>query len=854
MAYPLMERPGLILGHLDAGFDIAGSGFHAQSESPCLPVGQSTTGLSTGEPSSNLRELRWLHGGDHAHSSLLAILLLILSGIFLFGSGAHATETGSVSEEQGLRQEAMASESAAWGIVVVGGASILAAPVPEAEILQQAAFLQRIAIEDTSSDPTGRTYFRVAEGVSAAPGTQPVPGWIDAQDCLTIDRAYATAGKSPFMKAIVVDNRGGGPRSPDPSGRVSLLDHPGERRDGPPPRVVAVIPVPNVAYVFARDDAGPSGAFYLLGDAPVTPSLLRSGDSILGWLPESRLFLWEGRQAVSFSKKTLAERCASSPAGCGAKLFDSVGALVAATRGLKRVEPLVTEDASVTSWPFDYPRFPVMQVEDGADYGVGAAGAVLRVLYFGEPAASAPALTLDTQSETGAPMETVASIAVDTDRIDLMIAAPATSFGHQAAMQAQSALRRLLERGGKSPAKEVRLGMTFYCEGFDSRSQKGGSTKVADPTHESLLPTADLSDVERWLGSLSWHGGEGPCALPGLLPAIHDFLARSLSLSSTGAYRVLIVVGEGLGDSQEAAGMAMTETIASLRANISAFAVLHAATCKEITATPGASAFRKTVTAIMRELPDETTEYICGATSDKLEQTVLEYCRGALASARLLHGLATLLGTGEVSLQGASETYGAPITGKLVALLRARGVKRGMLGGNCRAVPAWVAEHDVRTGLEQVQHEQLVTRAELEALIGILHGLIKGELGGPTGLLREWTRTLTIYDESYDRKDSIARSIERVVRLPIRNETLQLTAYQIAQLPSDELETLFASLKSRLARLRAIVAERDIRPKGGDAASKGPLNGDSEWVDVGPRSYWFGTRKELAWVPAEVLP
>jgi hypothetical protein len=749
-------------------------------------------------------------------------------------------------------------------IVARDSAPILADPSQPQEHSGLASFLERhFWGGDTTVDGT-----RYILAVTMHPQTERPArcvGWLAAEDVL-IQMSALPSHPGSYLKAVITNDWWSARGDESRGVRVPVRPAPAATSAPPAANPSEQVPVFDFYFVYKRYvDPASSIGYVLLGLTPTVPDTAAPSDSILGWVPESRIIEWPSRLAVEFNKSTLTQRTNRVPPG--SRAHGGGGALIYGTRENLEASlygsagatgtilpPVAWEDTRVTSWPSEAMRFPVLSQYQASSNSLS--GTVYQVAYMGD--------SVEYVTDAGAQLGSLPVEAPVHDRtltepvnLDLLFVIDSTGSMRKYFDSVMSAVTRISRKpavaylGEGLPQPLFRYSVLLYRDYVD---EDGLPSPPDSYLTRTLVFTADASDVTDFLAAEKRQlcrgcGGDEPEAIyHGLMTALRQ--ANSSTIDSS--YKAVILLGDMGNHPNDPRGYTVESVASALAQDEYEFFAIHAFEESILDRVPEARLFREQTDAIIAASGSLVAKRLGRVTSDVPEQvadSIIETAKAVLVrSGECREAFAEA--TSRISLEGSHESgRGLRISILVPESLTGRGCDlRDRISRSIKVFgTGYVAERDAVSGEAQLTPVVLTERTELARLRDLL---LDFTAKPPSG---DWVRggwPLVLRKTLGDyREQSVAAMIEGSLGIPVRDWLLRKTVDEIAAQSSDRLNQLWNRLDRYIILLSALEEEKWIILRQ-DPGTGGPVVRVMGERDV----WWERGHLHYGWVPLEELP
>jgi hypothetical protein len=722
-------------------------------------------------------------------------------------------------------------------IVIVDDADILEHPGKFSKTKRKARWLESFYVCDQIKSGS-RHYLQLAKvDLDSHYDVTELVGWIEKAHCLDRHEAMKTE-HAIFYKAIVIN------RWEDTESGATLKAAPSYAGPGVKYRQVAELGLFNFYYVYAEQKDPRGRRYVLLGSSSRIPSPLHSDQVLIGWVPKSRIAEWNTRQAAQYDKSNLDRRTepvaifetkeeAQFYAG-GRKAHPATGSLL---------EPIALEDINITEWEYHWQRFPIFETFPMPIN-------LMHVGYIGDQIELDSGGVVGTLNPRKSRLDSKLSrLEREVKNADILFVIDATGSMRDYFAPAASAVERIMstlhsEYDSSDPFRpKLRFSVLFYRDYADG---------------DSLYWRRGLSDDTNGLlrfikGAESSGGGDEPEAVYfAILTAVEQAHFKDTS------FKALVLMGDKGNHLDDPRGYTQNDITTRLKAKDITFLVYHVVAPELVIADKDVAAFRWQTDAIIKSLAEDG-RYISSSMPDSISQCILQGMHSIKKMAEDGPQFVKEIRTGSSVIELETK-YGTVLTRKLTRMMRERGIDPGQFVHQRVQLfeTGWASEVEPMTGQRQLETMVLVTRTELQILMGVIAGFIN-HIPKPETIVQLWTNVLrNQLGEVIDPERPVSDYIQEHMGLPVRENLLRKSLSELSMISPNELQELFRRLKSSLDHLNDIQNEverkfQEIR-KTGDDVSVGEERTRSI---IGKRKYWWSpglTSEEFAWLRMEDMP
>lgn len=740
-------------------------------------------------------------------------------------------------------------------IVIAEGAKIRKGPSRSAPFLGTAGFLDSYYLIDSQRE-AGKIFHLVGRGVGSETPEE-VLGWLHERDVLT-SREAIQEETGIFLKGLIVNQW----RQLGDDVKIEGA----ELHNGPGGKgfeKVGEIGLFSFYFIFKKYEAPDGSRSLLLGESPIVQNVTQPGGTLVGWVDARRVVEWPTRQAVQFDKSTLSKRVGPGEDE-GAKLFASSYEVVSYLQGEfaaegESLQPVAVEDARVTHWQHNWPRFPLLETKENRE--VPNAGPLFRVGFIGDQI-YVSGKTGASREEVAENQERVEKLRSDLKGIDLLFVIDSTGSMRRYFGTAADAVVKIADQVkkefpiGVDGGPDIRFSVVFYRDYVD----EDGEPSPADTYLTKRLPfTGNQAAVARFLEDeeemlCDGCGGDEPEAVfYGLEYAINT---AAKEVSDNVGLRAVVLMGDKGNHARDPRGLDVDDVAQAIQDQRYDFFCFHVAETTWLDRDTATRAFRDQCTEIGRRVEiTSQTRQLTTRDPGAIAQAIVDAARSVGKDLEKTIEAARKVSRGEAGLVDIRRQYGVRLTSRLSEMMAERGIDPSIFVEKSVQIfeEGWISETEPLSGKQQVETVLLVDRATLEVLQGLLAGLTK-EPPSRQNVEKLWSKVLKdVTQGEADIEKPVAELIENHLGIPVRKKLLSKTLREIASLDPTELNRLYSELQLDLYRIRGLQAEKELDIRRVDTGDGGFR---VEAQEMGTRPVWWQGKgsKEYGWIPLKELP
>lgn len=696
------------------------------------------------------------------------------------------------------------------------GAELRDKPESNAQVIKTIPWMTDFVVIKRYTDLQKREWICV--GDIKTPKEAIPQGWILKDDLLM--RMEAMKEEGIYKKAIV----------------VTYYNKATKELGGAPLRYAPFVGVPQVGheltlynffhiYDMREDDEGKE-TFCLIGNEAAVRDYTKPENIILGWVPMSKLFMWNTRVAAEYDKSTLDKR---GPV----RIYESLEDLKAVIEGRKspeQVRVLATEDINKKEmFPEDF-RFPIIDEEIEINglkvWKIGFAGAVTSPV-------------------------NVATI--PQPELDILFVCDGTGnmkyFKDAVISTIQNVQNKAIDYWKTNWNWEKPPSIRFSIAMYKDNTAK-------DPYKRLPFEKDNQDKITQFVNSNEFTGGKGqPAVFHGLSQAIKDAVPEF----SKNSFRMVFLIGDignmGVSDNEDPKGYKVDDVAKLLRDNNCDFYAIQVASGIEpphgLSVNPREK-FETQTKAIINQLTEGSAKYVSANDSQQikaeLEKTIFELLDQRF---RVIQNMVQVC-VGKTSLNDLARS-GTLLSKRVLDLLEQDGtdINKVMNEEKKQTMSVFgegfVAATEPGTGIRMMKPVAHVNREDVEALIGLLGGV---QMAGNDSdyakkVLRETLELVT--NDPINDQTMPADIIKKQMGIPVKSALLQVPLTDLYKYP-DKLQEAIREFKKKLFLLRGVANEREVTVKEDE-------HGNVTY-ELGKDKRWFtGTRgNEWMWLDLEYLP
>ena len=692
------------------------------------------------------------------------------------------------------------------------GAELRDKPEPNAHVIKTIPWMTNYVVTKRTTDALQREWIRV--GVLKTFKEAIPQGWMLKDDLLMRMEAYKEEGV--YKKAIVVtlynkatESFGGAPVRHAPLMSAS--------------RVGQELTPYHIFYVYEEhEDIQGEEIFYLIGFQAISDPT-KPENSIIGWVPGSKLFLWNTREAAEYDKSTLEKR---NPVRIYEREED-VSAVIRGEKTPEQVHVLAIEAVAEKEMvPEDF-RFPIIGKEFNVD-GV-------KVWKIGFPGGRASPVAMST---TPSP---VLDILFVYDGMGSMYKLKDALVS--VVQNVQSNAKEYWQANWKEEKQPIiRISMAMYKDYI-----------TGDAYKRVPLDNDNQKRIIQFINNNAFTGGDDrPPVFHGLSQAIKDAKGEF----EKDSFRLVFLIGcmgnMGVSD-KDPKGYKVDDMVMLLRENNCDFYAIHVAgdiiPPTGITSRPWKK-FEGETKAIINQLAEGTAKYVSVVSAQEVKNEINKVIIELLDQRFRVIQKTVEVSTAVASVNDIAKS-GTLLAKRVLDQLELNGIEiNKIMNGEKKQTMSvfgigYVTTTEPGTAIRAVKSVVLADRREIEALIALLGRLIDVRY---EHVEKGWVDALqaTTGEQIDDHKIIPADIIKKHYGLPVKSSILNMSFTDIGKLQPAQVQAACKDFEKKLFLLRGVVNEKEVSVEVDD-------KGNITSKPIGDKRYFFGTRNsERAWLDIDV--
>ena len=679
-------------------------------------------------------------------------------------------------------------------------------PESSAQTLKKIPWMTAFVIMEKKQDTQGREWIRAGEIKSLKDAIS--LGWMLKDDLLMRQEAIKKDGI--YQKAMIVVHYDDKTKE---IGGAPVRHAPLESAN----RVGQELTLFHIYHVYdQRDDIRAVQTFYLLGFEPQITDPAKPENAIVGWVPKTKLFLWDTREAAEYDKSTMGSR---KPV----KIYENEKDVEDVISGKGTPEPLATESEKEKELVPEDQRFPIISKEKECNgvkaWNVGFSGDVI-----GGPSRES--------------IEKASKLTRLPNALDILFVFDGTGSMKQykdaiaqAVKEVQNATKDFWEKNYNAESKpEVQFSIVMYKDYSENDCYK-----------REPLGKDNASKIEAFIQNHTYAGGQDqPAVFQGISQAVKDATPEMRQ----GSFRAVILIGDmgnmGISDQGDPKGYTTEKIIQSLKGSSCDFYAVHVASAQTETAC---TKFKSEANEIICKFQEGTACYLPVTDPKKVKEEIYDKIMELLGQRLALPEFTEKVVRGEVQL-GKSGTI---LETRLINLMKQNGVNPDDFSnkGISAFATGYVLTTEPGTAIRTVKPVVLMNKKEIESLIALLGRLSEVRY---EHVEKGWIEALeaTTGEKIDDHKIIPADIIKKHYGLPVKSPILNMSFTDIGKLQPAQVQAACKDFEKKLFLLRCVVNEKEVSVEVDD-------KGNIITKLTGDKRYFFGTRNsERAWLDIDV--
>ena len=687
------------------------------------------------------------------------------------------------------------------------GAELRDKPESSAQVIKTIPWMTDFVVIKRFIDPDQREWIRVGDLKTMKEAV--THGWMLKDDLLM--RMEALKEQGIYSKAIVVTHYnkatkelGGAPLRYTP-----LMNA---------PRVGQELTLYHIFHVYdEREDVEGKETFVLIGNEAAVSDYTKPENTIIGWAPMSKLFLWNTREAAEYDKATIDKRGA-------VRIYEKLEDLRDVIKGIKKpdeVDILAREDVHKKELSTEDFRFPIISKEETIN-GIE----VWKIAFSGGAAKPIQ------PPMTHPPVLDVLFVCDGTGCMQYQYFRDAINSVVQNVQNKAIDYWTTNWKGEKPPI--IRFSIAMYKD------------YTAKDSYKRVSFDKDNQDnVTEFLNRYEFAGGkEQPAVFHGLSQAIKDAIPEFDKTS----FRLVFLIGDmgnmGVSDEKDPKGYKVDDVAKLLKENNCDFYAIHLAGEKM---PPAYKKFESETKAIINQLPEGTAKYVSSMDPQQIKGEINKVIFELLDQQFRVIQVMMDIGCQLKPLRDIAQS-GTLLERRVLDLLEQHGMDTNKENA-WRSTPSvfgvgYVPVTEPGTGIRMMRTVINVRSEDVESLIALLGGLsnISTDCEKAKTVWREVLELAT--HDVVDDQTVPADLIKKQMGIPVRENILQVPLSDLCKY-QDKLQEAIREFKKNLFLLRGVALEKEVTIK---EDAHGNLT-----FELGKDKRWFtGTRgNEWTWLDME---
>ncbi len=636
--------------------------------------------------------------------------------------------------------------------------------------------------------------------------------------------------------------------------------------------------------------------WFLIGPQPSVTSFKKSilEETIYGWIPEHKIFIWETREAIQFNKKNLT--LAKNPRKTPAKIYESFNELERVYLDGEEIMPLSEEDLSGGEWEYHWMRYPLLQSEPfprkykitdktiaelktlkidtkkleedilnkeftdkdiflslvrpridnftlkrekeilkNSEYGEYLA---LNIGYIGDQiVVSDPDLKFSAHDGNNY-TDKIDKISHEAQTLDILFVVDATGsmrdfFGPtcDGIKEVVREIRRRLVTRQFNPT--LRFSVLFYRDYQDLEKEDS----FLDVRKE--LNNNNEEDIIKFINQMeSYGGGDEP-------EAVFYALYEQLSQCSfkEGSFRILIHIGDAgnhIKDKREFTAEKVAKLLKEKK--------IHLVVGMNVSGNP---LLEKNIEDYTKNISNDNKRIINARSGMKVKHEIINAIFDTAKKSKTYSlNMAQDIREGGTVLD-LGRKYGNSLTERFVKRMEEKGIDPKWYSAEKVQIfdQGWILQRDIKSNRSFTETMLLLSRNDVEKIIAFLNTILSKPVE-PNTIKEIWLKQLELeLGETLKEKEKVSDYMTRVLGIPVRHNLLKYNIDEFGKWKSKRLEDLTSDLRKIKSHLRDVNEGR-----------KSKINEEGKRVSLGSvRRFWGETTGadidfEYIWMNKEELP